>query len=258
MDSDEEATRDKPSGKPAWLFASLRSYEPAWLARDAMAGLMLMAIALPGQLATAHLAGLPGGNRLDRLCRRHPRFRCSRRQSLHLGRSRFDHRPDLRRSDRDNGGRRPGASPRVGGDAGPDGGGDPGRGRAAEGWLAGRSAFHSGHHRFPSPASPFTSSSGNCRRCSGSRPRKDTSWCGWPTCWEGSARPTPTRPSSAQRSWPRRSGRTGWARRSPGRSSPGGRRACDVALRSCRPARRDPGSVVGHPAVDRAPSRQPG
>lgn len=42
-----------------WLFASLRGYQPAWLMRDAMAGLMLVAIALPGQLATARLAGMP-------------------------------------------------------------------------------------------------------------------------------------------------------------------------------------------------------
>ena len=51
--------RAQPSVRPGWLFASLRGYRPAWLARDAMAGLMLVAIALPGQLATARLAGLP-------------------------------------------------------------------------------------------------------------------------------------------------------------------------------------------------------
>jgi sulfate permease, SulP family len=59
MDRHEEASGDKPGHKPAWLFASLRGYEPAWLPRDAMAGLMLVAIALPGQLATARLAGMP-------------------------------------------------------------------------------------------------------------------------------------------------------------------------------------------------------
>src|SRR5258706_11519407 len=42
-----------------WLFASLRSYRIGWLPRDLVAGLMLAAIAIPGQLATARLAGMP-------------------------------------------------------------------------------------------------------------------------------------------------------------------------------------------------------
>src|ERR1700749_5355215 len=42
-----------------WLFASLRGYRVAWLPRDLVAGLMLAAIAIPGQLATARLAGMP-------------------------------------------------------------------------------------------------------------------------------------------------------------------------------------------------------
>src|SRR5215813_8119798 len=41
-----------------WFFASLRGYQTAWLPRDLIAGLMLAAIAIPGQLATARLAGL--------------------------------------------------------------------------------------------------------------------------------------------------------------------------------------------------------
>jgi MFS superfamily sulfate permease-like transporter len=44
---------------PAWLFASLRGYRFQWLPRDLVAGLMLAAIAIPGQLATARLAGMP-------------------------------------------------------------------------------------------------------------------------------------------------------------------------------------------------------
>jgi sulfate permease, SulP family len=44
---------------PSWLFASLRSYHIGWLPRDLIAGLMLAAIAIPGQLATARLAGMP-------------------------------------------------------------------------------------------------------------------------------------------------------------------------------------------------------
>jgi SulP family sulfate permease len=42
-----------------WLFASLRGYRVSWLPHDLVAGLMLLAIALPGQLATARLAGMP-------------------------------------------------------------------------------------------------------------------------------------------------------------------------------------------------------
>src|ERR1700748_920270 len=44
---------------PAWLFASLQGYRIKWLPRDLVAGLMLAAIAIPGQLATARLAGMP-------------------------------------------------------------------------------------------------------------------------------------------------------------------------------------------------------
>ena len=41
------------------LFASLRGYRIGWLPGDLVAGLMLAAIAIPGQLATARLAGMP-------------------------------------------------------------------------------------------------------------------------------------------------------------------------------------------------------
>ncbi len=44
---------------PPWFFASLRGYQIGWLPRDLVAGLMLAAIAIPGQLATARLAGMP-------------------------------------------------------------------------------------------------------------------------------------------------------------------------------------------------------
>src|SRR6516225_1195837 len=44
---------------PPWLFASLRGYRVRWLSRDIVAGVMLAAIAIPGQLATARLAGMP-------------------------------------------------------------------------------------------------------------------------------------------------------------------------------------------------------
>lgn len=41
------------------IFVSLRGYRIEWLSRDFIAGLMLAAIAIPGQLATARLAGMP-------------------------------------------------------------------------------------------------------------------------------------------------------------------------------------------------------
>ena len=44
---------------PAWFFSSLQGYRIGWLPRDLVAGLMLAAIAIPGQLATARLAGMP-------------------------------------------------------------------------------------------------------------------------------------------------------------------------------------------------------
>jgi MFS superfamily sulfate permease-like transporter len=44
---------------PSWFFASLRGYRMGWLSSDLVAGLMLAAIAIPGQLATARLAGMP-------------------------------------------------------------------------------------------------------------------------------------------------------------------------------------------------------
>jgi sulfate permease, SulP family len=44
---------------PPWFFASLRGYRIGWLPRDVVAGVMLAAISIPGQLATARLAGMP-------------------------------------------------------------------------------------------------------------------------------------------------------------------------------------------------------
>src|SRR5271157_246518 len=44
---------------PGWLFSSLRGYRIGWLPRDVVAGVMLAAISIPGQLATARLAGMP-------------------------------------------------------------------------------------------------------------------------------------------------------------------------------------------------------
>lgn len=44
---------------PNWLFVSLHGYRLGWLPRDLVAGLMLAAVALPGQLATARLADMP-------------------------------------------------------------------------------------------------------------------------------------------------------------------------------------------------------
>ena len=48
--------RRKSTTMPTWLFTSLRGYRLGWLPGDLIAGLMLAAIAIPGQLATARLA----------------------------------------------------------------------------------------------------------------------------------------------------------------------------------------------------------
>src|SRR5690348_13640072 len=42
-----------------WLFASLRDYSPAWLSGDLIAAMTLAFIAIPEQLATARLTGMP-------------------------------------------------------------------------------------------------------------------------------------------------------------------------------------------------------
>ncbi len=41
------------------LFTTLRDYQHSWLIQDAVAAVMLIAIAIPGQIATARLAGMP-------------------------------------------------------------------------------------------------------------------------------------------------------------------------------------------------------
>ena len=43
----------------SWLFTSLRGYETPWIRADAIAGLTLLAIAIPEQLATSRLAAMP-------------------------------------------------------------------------------------------------------------------------------------------------------------------------------------------------------
>jgi sulfate permease, SulP family len=47
------------SDRPSWVFASLQGWRADWLPHDLVAGLLLTAIAVPEQLATARLAGLP-------------------------------------------------------------------------------------------------------------------------------------------------------------------------------------------------------
>src|SRR5579862_418596 len=41
------------------VFSSLRGYRRSWATPDLLAGVMLLAIAVPEQLATARLAGMP-------------------------------------------------------------------------------------------------------------------------------------------------------------------------------------------------------
>src|ERR1017187_5389547 len=45
--------------KPRLLLSSLRGYRRPWLGADALAALTLLAIAIPEQLATSRLAGMP-------------------------------------------------------------------------------------------------------------------------------------------------------------------------------------------------------
>src|SRR5580658_4153994 len=42
-----------------WIPLTLRGYQKSWLVADALAGLTLVAVALPSQMATARLANLP-------------------------------------------------------------------------------------------------------------------------------------------------------------------------------------------------------
>jgi SulP family sulfate permease len=44
--------------RPGWVLPTLRGYRPSWLGADALAGLTLVAVVLPSQMATARLAGL--------------------------------------------------------------------------------------------------------------------------------------------------------------------------------------------------------
>ena len=48
-----------PARRVGWLFPSLRGFSASWLPGDAIAAMTLAAIAIPEQLATARLAGMP-------------------------------------------------------------------------------------------------------------------------------------------------------------------------------------------------------
>ncbi len=49
----------KLNNKENWFFVSLWKYRPSWLVSDAIAAVTLAAIAIPEQLATARLVGMP-------------------------------------------------------------------------------------------------------------------------------------------------------------------------------------------------------
>ena len=42
-----------------WLLPSLRDYQKSWVSADLIAGATLLAVAIPEQLATSRLAGMP-------------------------------------------------------------------------------------------------------------------------------------------------------------------------------------------------------
>ncbi len=48
-----------PAKRAGWLFASLRGFDASWIPGDSIAALTLAAIAIPEQLATACLVGMP-------------------------------------------------------------------------------------------------------------------------------------------------------------------------------------------------------
>jgi high affinity sulfate transporter 1 len=49
----------RPKGRELPIFSSLTGYQKAWIAADIIAGITLVAIAIPEQMATAQLAGMP-------------------------------------------------------------------------------------------------------------------------------------------------------------------------------------------------------
>ena len=48
-----------PSDKPRLLLPSFQGYQRSWLMRDLLAGVTIGAIAIPGQIAVAKVAGMP-------------------------------------------------------------------------------------------------------------------------------------------------------------------------------------------------------
>ena len=53
------AAQPKAARRELPIFSSLTDYRLAWLAADFVAGITLVAIAIPEQMATAQLAGMP-------------------------------------------------------------------------------------------------------------------------------------------------------------------------------------------------------
>lgn len=54
-----QAARGFRKPRYRWAFAGLRGFRPSWLPHDVAAGILLTAIAVPEQIATARLAGMP-------------------------------------------------------------------------------------------------------------------------------------------------------------------------------------------------------
>ena len=193
---DDVAVRRPP------LFTSLQGYQRSWASADLAAGLTLLVIAVPEQLATSRLAGMPPITGFYAFVAGTRALRPPGLQPADVGRGRLDDRAAVRR-------RR--GRPR------PDGiaalrrpGGDPGRhGRAHR--DAGRPSCGSGgspsSSRPPSspascPASPSSSSPTSCPISSGCPRRRARTSTGWPTCSPTSTRSTGGRSPSASGSWP--------------------------------------------------------
>ena len=133
--------------KPWPLFRSFAGWRWRDLGPDAVAGLTLAAIAIPEQMATARLGGVPAADRLHRAAGRRGRLRRLRRFAADVGRRRFDHRADLRRRAGAAGDRRLAALRRRRGGAGARRRPRAGARRRARPRLRRRSAVDSGHDR---------------------------------------------------------------------------------------------------------------
>ena len=78
---------------PTVLFTSLHGYKRSFAGADALAGLTLLAVVVPEQLATSRLAGMPPDHGFLRFHRRHARLRPARVEPADVGGGGLHDRP---------------------------------------------------------------------------------------------------------------------------------------------------------------------